>query len=110
MPRITLPSSGVAYNLYARLALVESPPYSVAGLQVQLPLAAVEAANAGATLKIGTPDSWTSSTDVTRPDISLLEGELDSYPAAPGNTIGLRDKWLKGSVNNQIVYVNYGVV
>jgi hypothetical protein len=104
MPKIVLTSSSVAYSLHTLLTnegigLPESG--NARGLSIQVPAASFEAANAGATLKVGRPNAGLS--DVTEPDVALLEGEQYTYPA--GAFISLRSKYLKGSVNNQVLYV-----
>lgn len=110
MPRIVLASSLVAYNLYSLLNGVDKQtPYSCCGLQVQYPDATVEAANVASVLKIGAPDSWTSPTTVSRPELALQPGDSDMYPTVIGNRIPLRDKWVNSTVNNAVLYVDYEV-
>ena len=105
MPRIVLTSNAVAYHLgtlcRAQRALF---PFSPREMSVQLPSAAVEAANAGATLKIGGCDSVVTPTDVTAPDLVLEESDSTLYRMESG--VPANDKYLKASVNNAVVYVS----
>lgn len=104
MPRIVLTSSIVAYNLMTLLKAQNSNfPASPREMNVQVPPAAQEAANAGATLLVGTPNSGTTPTDVTSPELYLSEGDSYLYRVASG--VPASEKYLKGSVNNQVVYV-----
>lgn len=102
MPRIVLTSSAISYSLIT-LARAKRANFPLAPdeLSIQLPDQATEAANAGATLKVGVPDSLTVPTDVTGPEIVLNEGESKLWP----ENSDAMNKWLKASVNNCVIYV-----
>lgn len=104
--KLTLTSSAVAYNLLTLCrAQVANFPRSPSELIIQLPPSAVEAANAGVTVKIGRPDSITSPTDVTGPETVLEEGDSVRY-ATGGNSVEAAGKWLKGSGNGVVLYIH----
>lgn len=104
--KITLVSNAVAYQLYA-LMLAAEPNMggrSVRGLQVQLPDQSLEAANAGATAKLGKPNAGATAVD---PVVGLAEGDSENYPqSGTSNTISLVDISAIASANNAVLYVN----
>jgi hypothetical protein len=100
--KLTLTSNAVAYSLITLArAQVKNFPLAPSNLSIQLPDNTFEAANDGATLKIGRPDSIVTPTDVTAPELVLGVGENKLWPGPSIDT----NKYLKGSVNNQVVYV-----
>src|ERR1700738_330341 len=103
MPRVVLTSNAVAYNVVT-LARAKRANFPLAptDLSIQVPDNSVEAANAGATLKVGSPDSLVTPTDVTGGEIALLEGDTKVWP---GPNIDAMNKYMKGSVNNQVIYI-----
>lgn len=107
MPQFTMASSIVAYSLYSKVNAADPQVQaSVAGLQVQVPAAAVVAANAGVIVKIGRPDSRTAPTTISNAEVVLLEGESYVWPNTDNNDISLQEKWINASANNAQVYVS----
>lgn len=102
MPQVTLTSSSVAYNLYSLLSTADKQiQRSVAGLNIQLPDIA---ANAGATVKVGRPDSISAPTDVTNVEVLLGVDQAFMFPQDVANNVSLTERWVKGSVNNEVLY------
>lgn len=110
MPKVTLTSSGIAYNLYTLLNAVDANiPKSCRGLSIQVPAATDEAANAGAVVKIGPGNQNTAPTDVTSPEKVLREADEYSFPVSDVNNISLMERHVKASVNNAVLYVTVQV-
>lgn len=104
MPRIVLPLSSVAYSVLALLQLQNKNfPVSPRDGIIQMPGTTFEAANGGANIRFGSPNSNTAPTDVTSPDFALTEDatiplrDLFGYP--------LSELFAKGSANNVVLYV-----
>jgi hypothetical protein len=103
MPQVTLAASNVAYNLFSKLNTADPQiQQSVQGLQIQVP--ASVAANAGALVKIGRPDSRTSPTTISSAEVELNVGDSYLFPAEIGNDISLAERWVNASVANCVLY------
>jgi hypothetical protein len=103
--KITLVSNAVAYNLYTLCVAVDPNLFkNCRGLSIQLPDAAIEAANAGASCKIGTSNAAATAVD---PLIALSEGDTYNFPqSGTANTISLKEIGVIASANNAVLYVN----
>lgn len=104
MPKLTLTSNAVAYSVASLAqAINKNFPLSPRDGVLQVPSSAVEAGNAGAIVKFGSPNSNTAPTDVTSPDFVLEEGatiplrDLMGYPLA--------ELFAKANNNSTILYI-----
>ena len=104
--KITLVSNAIAYNLFTLMSAVDpNIGRSCRGLNVYIPGAAEEAANAGASVDIGQANA--GLTDITQPELQpLTEGDNYNYPQDFKNSLSLTTRWIQGSVNNCVVTLN----
>lgn len=101
--RIVLTSSSVAYHFLTLVrAQSKNFPLAPTELQIQMPAGSIEAANAGATIKFGQPDSIATPTDVPSPNCVFSE-EMDRrwQPPAEANSW-----YVKGSANSVVLYID----
>ena len=101
--KITLPSLLVAYDLFGLMSAVDPNLFrNMAGLNIQVPGGAIEAANGGAVVKIGQPNAGATAVDE---DIVLVEGESQNFPTTGRNTISLVGRSAIATVDNCVLYV-----
>lgn len=105
MPQTTLVSHSVAYNVYSKISAADPQVQpSVSGLQLYIPPAAVEAANAGVIVKVGRPNSVSAPTSITNAEVQLAEGGSYEWPANISNDISLQERWVNGSTDSCVLY------
>jgi len=109
MPRIVLAATGVAYNIATLCrAQVASFPVAPRQVRIQMPIAAIEAANTAASFtKIGQPNSTTSPTSVNQPGVVLTAGDAPQVWGDGGmSSVPVDDWWANASVVNAVLYVD----
>lgn len=104
--KITLASNAISYNLFTLMVAVDpNLGRNCRGLNVYIPAAAEEGANAGASVLIGARNG--ASTDVDQPELPpMTEGDNYNYPQDFKNTISLTKRWVKANVNNAVITLN----
>jgi hypothetical protein len=103
--RVVLASNAVAYDLFTLMQAIDpNIGRACRVLNIQFPASTFEAANAGGTLKAGTPNA--AATAISHPDVALTEGGAYNYPQDIKNTIRLAGRSVAASVNNAVAYVD----
>jgi len=99
--------NGNSQNLYDLVIGIDArwPHPNVDQLNINFPDGSIEAGNAGASVKIGT--STINGSNNVGVDRTLIEDQDKFYPSrgASMNGHSLKDKWVRGSANNTILYL-----
>ena len=96
--------NGNTQNLYTLMTGIDArfPQVNVRQLQVMFPSGTYEAGNAGATVKIGS--SAVNGADNVGVEDLLEEGDRQ-FKISLAEDISLKNKWVRGSANNTILWI-----
>lgn len=105
---ITLPSNAVAYNLWARILLIDpNAGRNCRGGNIYIPTAAPPdsiAANAGVVVDYGGANA--ALTDIQFPELPAMTESFNyNIPQDIKNSYSLTTRWLQASVNDAVVRV-----